>query len=146
MKRPVINSDDLAEAIEELELKAAAQKKEVHEAWMEVSENLSTGNLLKTGARFLFSSKNKEELVNILIGLGTGFLSRKLLIGKSRSFLGKTLGKAVQYGMAGVVSQNADKIKETAGHWIDWIFKRTKSGSNHVPADDKKISHPNLPS
>lgn len=146
MKRPVKNSDNLAEVIAELELKASAQKREVHEAWLEVSENLSTGNLLKTGARFLFSSKNKEELVNILIGLGTGFLSRKLLIGKSRSFLGKTLGKAVQYGMAGVVSQNAEKIKEKAGEWIDWIFKRTKSGSNHSPAGDKKTEHPKLPS
>ncbi len=138
MKRIVKNADDLAEAIAELELKAAVQKKEIQETFAGVSENLKPLNLVKSGARYVFSGKYKEELLNVLIGLGTGFLSRKLLLGKSRGFVGRTLGKAVQYGMAGVVSQNADKIKEKAGEWIDRIFKRTKAGSNHKPAESLK--------
>ena len=129
------NADELAQAIAELELKAAAQKRDIEETFAEISESLKPLNLVKNGARFIFSGKNKEELVKILIGLGTGFLGRKLLLGKSRTFVGRTLGKAVQYGMAGVVSQNAERIKEKAGEWIDRIFKKNKSGSNHTPAE-----------
>ena len=135
MKRTVKNVDDLARAIAELELIAAAQKKDIQETFEEITESLTPLNLIKDGARYIFSGKNKENLFNVLIGLGTGFLSRKLLLGKSHGFVGRTLGKAVQYGMAGVVSQNAEKIKEKAGEWIDRIFKKNKSGSNHTPAE-----------
>jgi hypothetical protein len=35
--------------------------------------------------------------------------------------------------MTGLVSKNAESIKETAGKFIDWIFRKTKSNSNHIP-------------
>jgi hypothetical protein len=134
MKRKITNGIELEEAIAELEKKAAGQKREIQESLAELSESLKPFNIAKESARYVFSGKNRESLVNVLIGLGTGFLSRKLLLGNTHGVVGKTLGKAVQYGMAGVISQNAEKIKEKAGEWIDRLFKRNKSQSNHTPA------------
>jgi hypothetical protein len=134
MNRKITNGAELEDAIAALEIKAAAQKRDIQESLAELSESLKPVNLVKESARFVFSGKNREGLVNVLIGLGTGFLSRKLLLGKSHGVIGKTLGKAVQYGMAGIISQNAEKIKETAGIWIDRLFKRNKPASNHTPA------------
>jgi hypothetical protein len=133
------NANDLSRAIAELEEKASRQKKEIEETFLIVSENLKPANLFKNGVRSVLSGSHNDELVNILIGLGTGFVSRKLLLGKPHGFVGKTVGKALQWGMAGLVSKNAESIKETAGKVIDRIFRKSKSGSNHVslPAEIK---------
>ena len=124
MKKSITNSEELAEAIAVLELKAAAQKREVEESYSVVAEEFKPLNLVKNGFRSVFSGENKGDLLNILIGLGSGLLSRKLILGKSNGFIGKTVGKAIQWGMAGIVSQNAEKIKEKAGEIIDRLFKK----------------------
>jgi hypothetical protein len=126
MKKTITNSEELAEAIAALELKSAAQKRDIEQTFAAVSESLKPLNLVKNGFRSVLSGEHKEDLFNALIGLGSGFISRKLLIGKSSGFLGKTVGKAIQWGMTGLVSKNADKIKEKAGGIIDRFFKKRK--------------------
>ena len=133
MKKKVTNSDELAAAIAELELKSAAQKVDMQETFAAVSENLKPLNLVKNGVRSVFSGEHKEDILNALIGLGSGFLSRRLILGKSNGIMGKTVGKAIQWGMAGLVSKNAEKIKEKAGELIDRFFKKNKR-TNQTPA------------
>jgi len=140
MKRKLENAEDLSRAIAELELIAAAQRRDIRESFAIVSENLKPSNLVKSGVRSVLSGNHNEELMNILIGIGTGFLSRKLIIGRPHGFVGKTVGKAIQWGMAGLVSKNADVIKEKAGEVIDWIFRKHRKGSNHSPDSDHPLS------
>jgi hypothetical protein len=128
------NAEDLSRAIAELELIAATQKREMEKTFVVVSENLKPANLVKSGVRSVLSGNHNDELVNILIGLGTGFISRKLILGKPHGFVGKTVAKAIQWGMAGLVSKNAESIKGKAGQVIDWMFRKTKRGSNHIPS------------
>jgi hypothetical protein len=128
MKKAITNSEELAEAIAELELKAAAQKRDIHETFKAVSENLKPLNLVKNGVRSIFG-EHKEDLLNALLGLGSGFLSRKLILGRTNGFVGKTVGKAIQWGMAGLVSKNAEMIKEKAGGIIDRLFKRNSKST-----------------
>ncbi len=72
-----------------------------------------------------------------------------MLLGKSRGAVGKTVGNAIQWGMAGLVSKNAEKIKEKAGFIIDKLFrkdraaKNTKASTNHTPAAYKKMIEDN---
>jgi hypothetical protein len=133
MKKSITNSEELAEAIAVLELKATAQKREVEECYNVVAEEFKPLNLVKNGFRSVFSGENKGDLINALIGLGSGLLSRKLILGRSNGFIGKTVGKAIQWGMAGIVSQNAEKIKEKAGGIIDRLFKpKAKSVKRNV--------------
>ena len=140
MKKQIKNSDELEKAIAELELKASAQKRDVEETFTVVTENLKPLNIVRNGVRSVFSPEHREDLVNALIGLGTGFISRKLLLGRAKGILGKTAGKAVEWGIAGLVSNNAEKIKKKAGALIDKIFKK-KTGSNHTSdAIRKKIT------
>ena len=134
MKKTITNSEELAEAIAVLELKAAAQKREIEETFHVVSENLKPLNLVKNGFRSVFSGENKGDLFNALIGLGSGLLSRKLILGKTNGFVGKTVGKAIQWGMAGLVSKNAEKIKEKAGGIIDRLFKHKETTSRRRKA------------
>lgn len=141
MNKQIKNCHDLEKAIAELEFKAEVQKKDIEETFSVVSENLKPLNLVRNGVRSVFSTEHREDLVNALIGLGTGFLSRKLLLGRAKGIFGKTAGKAVEWGIAGLVSNNAEKIKEKAGTLIDKIFKKKRS-SNHVPGPVGKQSIP----
>src|SRR5450755_4002558 len=118
------NHKKLADTIEGLELKASRQKNEMQESFNSLSENLKPINLIKGGVRSVFSGDNKEDLLKAAIGLGSGFLSRKLLLGNTKSFLGKNIGSAIQWGIAGLVSKNAEKIKEKAGDLIDKYIRR----------------------
>jgi hypothetical protein len=142
MKIKVTNASELNRAIAELEVKSAAQKKDIEETYNTVSENLKPLNIVKNGFRSAFSGEHKTDLLNALLGLGSGVLSRKLILGKSTGFVGKTLGKAIQWGMAGLVSKNAEKIKERAGELIDKLFKKHKSDTNHIPARETKTITP----
>jgi len=138
MKKKIDNAEDLAWAIAELENRADEQKKDIQETFKEVSETLKPVNLVKSGFRSLFSSDHKGDILNALLGVGSGFIGRKLLLGKANGLV----GKAVQWGVAGLVSKNAEKIKEKAGELIDRLFKKSKPGTNHSPAfppDTKQI-------
>ena len=130
--KKVEKAQELSLAIAELELKAAIQRKEIHESLAVISEKLRPANLVKTGVQSVLSGNHKEELKNILMGMATGFISRKLFLRKSHGLVGKTLGNIVQWGMTGLVSKNAELIKQKAAEAIDWIFKKTKKGSNHL--------------
>jgi hypothetical protein len=141
--KKIKNGDELARAIALLELKAVAQKKDIQETFTVVSENLKPINLVRSGVRSVFSGENRVDVVNALIGIGSGFLSRKLLLGNKNGVVGKTVGRAIQWGMAGLVSKNAEKIKEKAGEWIDKLFKKHKTATNHSPAsrpDQKRLT------
>ena len=141
--KKVTNAAELETAIAQLELKAAAQKKDIQQTFAVVSEDLKPLNLMRSGVRSVFSGENKESLVNALIGLGSGIISRKLFFGRSNGVVAKTIGNAIQWGMAGLVSKNAEKIKEKAGEFIDKFFKKHKPDTQIPPAPPgavKKIS------
>jgi hypothetical protein len=138
MKKKVTNADDLALAISELELTVEEQRKDIKETFKRVSDKLKPFNLIKNGVRSVFTEEHRGDLINALFGLGTGMLSRKLLLGRTRGLLGKSMGKVVEWGIAGLVTNNAEKVKEKAGWWIDKIFKKkhssnTISTTNNVP-------------
>ena len=136
------NCIKLAESINKLELKAAREKNEMQESFNSLSEHLKPINLIKGGVRSVFSGENKDDLLKAAVGLGSGFLSKKLLLGNAKSFLGKNIGSAIQWGIAGLVSKNAEKIKETAGALIDKYIRRNKKVTNFYPPAEKKINYP----
>lgn len=128
MKRTINSATELSEAIEVLERKARFQKEELKDHFSGVMENLKPINLIKHGVQSVFSGENKQDLLKAAIGLGSGILGRKLLIGKSgSSVLRKVIGAALEFGVVGVVAKNAEKIKEKGSILIDKIFHRKKS-------------------
>ena len=137
--KKINNAADLDRAIAELEHKAAFQKKDIQETFATVSENLKPLNLVKSGFRSVIHSGNKEDIFNVLLGLGSGFLGRKLLLGKTKGVVGKTLGQAVQWGVTGLISKNAEAIKEKAGVWIDKLFKKKHPATNHTPSPTPEL-------
>jgi|SRR5450432_1026830 len=129
----ITNVAQLHSTIAELQNKAYAQERDIAENFKSVTESLKIQNIVKHSLGSLFKGQDKENIVNILLGLTSGFISRKLLLGKTGGLIGKNLGRVIQWGVAGLVSKNADKIKEKSSEIIDKYFKKSKTDSNHNP-------------
>ena len=61
MKKTLTNAEELTRAIAELELKAAAQKRDIQETFAEVSESLKPVNLVKMVSVMFFQESIKKN-------------------------------------------------------------------------------------
>lgn len=119
---------ELKEAIKRLEQQNEMQKKSIVTEFHATYERLKPINILKSSLnKVVHSPGTVENIINATVGLGAGVLSKKLLIGKSAGILKKLLGSAVEFGVAGLISNNVDSIKSGGMNLFSKIFKSKKS-------------------
>jgi hypothetical protein len=105
---------DLNLAIEKLERKRMLLEENMKEDVHTILEGLKPSNILKnTMHHFQESSEIRSNLLKVALGLGAGYFSKKLLVGKSAGMLKKTLGIALQYGIAALVAKKKDKEEKS---------------------------------
>lgn len=125
------NSTDLKAAIQNLESKNLLQKQVITDMFNDTVESLKPINLLKSSFNKVVRSPGLvEKIIDATVGLGAGFLSKKLLIGKSTSILKKLLGNAVEFGVAGLITKNSGSIKNTGLGLFNKIFHSKKDQNN----------------
>ena len=112
------NSNSLKAAILQLEQKQFIQKEALVQQFNETYESFKPVNLIKnefkkiTGA-ISGPSETKNTILKTALGLGVGFLTKKLFfIGGSGGIVKRLFGTAVEMGVAKLVAGNADKIVE----------------------------------
>lgn len=126
------NTADLKAAIDKLESESLVQKTVITAQYYTTLESLKPMNLLKSSFNKVVRSPGLvENILNATVGLGAGFLSKKMLIGKSTSVLKKLLGSAVEFGVAGLIAKNYGTIKNTGVGIFNKIF-HSKQGSNNL--------------
>jgi len=70
---------------------------------------LKPANLLKNTLHEIQESTSlKHNLLKVALGLGVGYFSRKLVIGKSAGIVKKALGTALQYGITNFIAKKDD--------------------------------------
>lgn len=69
----------------------------------------------------------KNNLLNNLIGLGTGFLSKKLLLGSPHNPIKKVLGTLFEFAVANTVSKHSEGIKTIGGNLFKLFSEKIKS-------------------
>lgn len=141
MKRYISNEKELNEAIEELEKKADFQKQELKDHFSGVMENIKPINIIKHGLQSAFSGGNKTDLLKAAVGIGSGILGRKLLVGRAGgNVLRKIIGAALEFGVVGMVAKNAERIKEKGSELIGKFFHGKKSsGSGLLPDPEQPV-------
>ncbi len=129
--KKIHNAGDLKEVIAELEKKKeseeAAMKYEFHETY----ETYKPANILKNTLSEVSSSpKFRHNLLNVALGLGAGYLSRRLMVGRQAGLLKRVLGTAVQFGVTSLIakkgSDNDPNSSDKKGI-LKRIFTRPKS-------------------
>lgn len=123
----VNNTSDLSAAIKRLESKRRLMEDDLQDQFHEILEGLKPINILKNTLREVQeSSALKHNLLKVALGLGAGYFSRKLVVGKSAGLVKKALGTALQFGITQFIakkdgSEQVDKSKKKN------IFKRILS-------------------
>ena len=73
------------------------------------------------------SPEIKNDLLSNVIGFGTGFLSKKLLLGSSHNPVKKVFGTLFEFAVANMVSKHADGIKTIGGNLLKHFLKKNKN-------------------
>jgi hypothetical protein len=91
-------------------------------------ESIKPINLIKKVVHEVSASPEiKNDLVSNAIGLSTGFLSKKLLVGSSHSPVKRVFGTIFQYAIANLVSKHTDTIKSIGGNILNNFLKKSKN-------------------
>ncbi len=109
----IASTDDLYKAIKRLELRKDLLEQDLKDEFHIVLETLKPSNILKnTIHEVQASTELKNNLLKVALGLGAGYFSRKLVIGKSAGIVKKALGTALQYGITNFVAKRNRKNDE----------------------------------
>ncbi len=105
----IANTTDLSIAIKRLERKRQRLEEELKDDFHIILQELKPTNLLKnTLHEIQESTPLKHNLLKVALGLGAGYFSRKLMIGKSAGIVKKALGTALQYGITNFIAKKED--------------------------------------
>ena len=106
----IANTSDLNAAIKRLERKKAIMEEDLKDHVHTILETLKPANILRhTIHEVQESTELKHNLFKVALGLGAGYFSRILIIGKSAGLVKKALGTALQYGITNFVAKKNGK-------------------------------------
>lgn len=110
--KPQNQTDALNKAISLLQHKQTQELIALKEQLQLSYETLKPINLIKkTLHEVALSPDIKNNLVNNIIGLTTGYLSKKVLVGASHNPIKRVFGTVMQFAIANVVSKHSDTVK-----------------------------------
>ncbi len=109
------STTDLKAAIKRLERKRIIMEDDLQEKFHVILDELRPVNILKTTLHEVRESVPlKHNLLKVALGLGAGYFSRKLVVGKSAGFVKKALGTALQFGVTHLVAKKEDDSEESS--------------------------------
>ncbi|HEY5465333.1 MAG TPA: hypothetical protein VIJ95_18915 [Hanamia sp.] len=107
----ISNTSDLNAAIKRLERKKMLMEEDLKDHFHELLENLKPANILKNTLHEVQESVPlKNNLLKIALGLGAGYFSRKMIVGKSAGLVKKALGTVLQFGITQFVAKKDNGV------------------------------------
>ena len=107
--RVIANTSDLDIAIKRLEAKRFVQEEDMKAHFHVMLNDLKPANILKSTLHEVQQSTPlKNNLLKIVVGLGAGYFSRKMIVGQSAGFAKKALGAALQFGITSFIAKKDD--------------------------------------
>lgn len=117
--------ESLREEIRALEIKQAEEGKLVKVHLLITYENLKPINILRNIVTDFYSSDNyKQDFLEIVAGMTSGFITKKIIIGRSKNPMLKLVGLAIQFGMTTLVSKKYNAIKDSIAHFINRFVEK----------------------
>lgn len=118
-------SETLKEAINALEVRQKEEEKLLQLQLINVYENLKPINIIKNLVNDVATTDNiKHDIINTFASLMSGFISKKIVVGKSKNPFLKLIGLGIQLGMTTLVSKNYDVIKDIFAQLVDRIQEK----------------------
>jgi hypothetical protein len=103
---------ELKSTIHGLENKQAYERDVLKEQLLYTYENLRPINILKNTFKEVYSAPDtKTNMVNTAVGIATGFIAKKVFLGKTQNPFKKLLGFIVEIAIANKVAKNMKRIE-----------------------------------
>ena len=109
--KPLNETDTLNETIALLRYKQAQELMILQEQFQLTYDSLKPVNLIKNVLSDITHSPDiKGNILNNVIGLTTGYLSKRILLGSSHNPIKRILGSVLQFVVAKVVTKKSDSF------------------------------------
>lgn len=121
-----INSEtDLNVEIYQLEIKQAEEIILLKEQFLLISESLKPANLFRNTISDMASSPYLiQNIMGTALGLGTGYLSRKILVGAGGNIIKRLFGSLLQFGVTDIVAQHPNTVKSIGVFIFKHVFHK----------------------
>jgi len=117
--------DRLKNSIQTLEAEQAIKEQLLREQFSITYESLKPINLIKSVLNDITSSPYLlDNILSTSVGLATGYVSKKVVVGSSGNVFRKLMGSVLQFGVTNIVSQHPDLIKAFGQYLIEHIFRK----------------------
>lgn len=119
----ITTSADLKAAIKQLEQQQAIEWPLLKEEFLKNVDNLKPINILKSTFKEAVALPDlKTDMINTAIGLTTGIVAKKIIIGKTFNPVSKLLGGLLELFVANKVTKNTGEIKSAGSAILKKIF------------------------
>jgi hypothetical protein len=123
-------TEELKNAIRLAEARQSMNRQLLKEQLLLTYDSLKPANLIRSTLKEVTSSPFLiGNLAGSVVGLTTGYLSKKIVIGSSVSVLRKLLGIVLQFGITNIISKNSGVIKSGSKSFLRHLFSRRKTDS-----------------
>lgn len=120
--------EQLKQRIAVLTIQQANDERLLKEQFKTSFDAIKPANLIKNTFHELSQSPDfKDDLLNTAMGIASGYVSKKLLVGDSQNPIKQILGMLLQVVITGIVSKNADGIKSIVTLLIDKLTSKKES-------------------
>jgi hypothetical protein len=134
--------ETLDETIRKLEMQRDNERMLLKEQFQIAYESIKPANLVRSAIKEVTQSKElRENLLNYAVGMGTGYITKKVVVGKSHNPLRSLLGNVLQFGVSNVISKKSDLIKSAGTGLLKMILgKRKNRKSNPEDLDQERFN------
>ena len=121
----ITSRTELNNAIQLLEEEQTVKGKLLKEQVFIIYESLKPANLIKSALKDLSSSPYLiENVLGSVVGIATGYASKRLVVGASAGIIKKLFGTILQFGVTNLVARHPDAIKSVGHYIIQQIFRK----------------------
>lgn len=130
----ISSREELREAIEVLETEQALKGQLLKEQFILTYDSLKPINVLRRTLKEITSGQSMaDDIPGTIMGLVSGYLSRKILTGRSANIFRKLLGSALQIGVTNVVAKNSNMIRAVGLALIEhFLHRKNMTSKNHA--------------
>ncbi|MEO5582225.1 MAG: hypothetical protein ABIR66_06010 [Saprospiraceae bacterium] len=106
------SSSELGEAIQQLEKKQAEERQLLKEQFHIAYESVEPVNLIKNTFKEISETRDlKDHIINTVLGLSAGYLSKMLFVRASKNPMKKMVGNALMLGISNAVIKHPELVK-----------------------------------
>lgn len=118
---------ELQDAIQLLEAEKGVKLELMKDQFHQITANLHPANLIQNTLKEISSSPYLvDNLLSGGVGLVTGFLSKKIVVGGSNNIFKRVLGNVLQFGVTNLIAQNPKAIWSIGQYISQRFFNKEK--------------------